>query len=108
MGQRVGERDVIERDLDILDSLLPALEGTYRALMLVQEGDRIDEGQILLMIAPQPRGLIREGQPLRIWVQYLQRFQQPLCVLVQRAQGAPRVLGFQPREGPPLALQAVY
>jgi hypothetical protein len=38
------------------------------ALVLVQERDRVDQREILLVIAPQPRALIREGQRIGVGV----------------------------------------
>ncbi len=40
------------------------------SLVLVDEGDGVDQGEILFMVAAQARGLVGEGEELRVGVQY--------------------------------------
>ena len=69
MGELVRECDVGESDLDVPQLPVTAAEGLHLSLMLVQQGDRIDQGEILLMIAPGARTIIQEGQPVGIGVE---------------------------------------
>ena len=100
----VGQRDVGELHLDVLDAPAAPLGALHAALMLVHEGDGVDEGEVLLVIAPQPRGLVGEGQELRIGVEHVQRPKQALGVLVQRGQRLAFAVGEQAFERAPGAL----
>jgi hypothetical protein len=57
--KRVRAADVLQRRLDVLDDLSILLCCPQDPLVLVQQRDRIDQGQILLVIAPRA-GLVRE------------------------------------------------
>ena len=57
--QGVRLLDVRKRRLDVLDRLAVLSCSAPRALILMQERDRIDEGQIFFVIAPRT-GLVRE------------------------------------------------
>ena len=50
----------------------PRCEGAHRALVLMEERDRIDQRQVLLVIAPQARASVGEGEPLGVRVQHLE------------------------------------
>lgn len=74
MRETIGERDVRWCHLDIFDGAGAAI-GTgasggidrfHRALMLVQERDRVDQGEVFLVIAPRARLLIQEGELIRV------------------------------------------
>ena len=68
----VGERNVLEGGLDVFDHAAPALVPPARTLVLVQERNRIDQGQVFFMVAPVARpprtrraGRARTGLRLR-------------------------------------------
>ena len=64
-----GQGNVGQRGLDVLDGLPIVTAAPVRldlALVLMQEGDDVDQGEVLLMIAAQARGLVGEGQELRV------------------------------------------
>ena len=109
MGNAVGESNVIERDFDVLNELrivvICALVGFEGALMLMQESDDINQRQVLLVIAAQARGLVGEGEVVRIGIQHVERPQQALRVLVQGNQRLLVALGLQAGQRPSVALQ---
>jgi hypothetical protein len=72
MSQPIGQRDVAGQDLDVFDDLSEMGQAIDRPLVLVQQRDRTDERQILHVVAPGPRLVIEEGQPLSIWVDDMQ------------------------------------
>ena len=107
MRKRIGERDVLERHLDVADCPARMLHGAQHSLMLVQERDRIDEGEVLLVIAPHARAVIEEGETVRVRVHDRQRLDEALRILVQRED--PVTLGsrMQARQRPPRTLRGV-
>ena len=70
-------------------------------LVLVEERDRADQGQVLQVIAPRARLVVDERQPLGVGVGDEERPEEPLGVLVALDQGPLVGLGEQPREGLP-------
>lgn len=50
--------------------------------MLVQERDDVDQGEILFVITAGSGAVIEKRQGLGVGVDYRNRSQQPLCVLV--------------------------
>ena len=87
MGEPVGHLNVVQGGFEVAQwgSLARPRRppgGLLRALMLVQQGQRINQGQILLVIAPRAGGAIDEGQPLGVGVDNGDGFQQPLGVAV--------------------------
>ena len=70
MRYRVGCLDVGQRRLDVLDAAAGDSGGLHLALVLVQQRDRVDQAQVLLVIAPRPRAVIEEGQPVGIRVHH--------------------------------------
>jgi hypothetical protein len=68
MGELVRKCDVGEGDLNVPQLPVTASEGLHLSLMLVQQGDRIDQSEILHVIAPGARTIIQEGQPVGIGV----------------------------------------
>ena len=62
MREAVGECDVIERDLNVANESIAVTCGAQHSLVLVQQRDRIDERQVLLVIAPRARAVIEEGE----------------------------------------------
>ena len=94
-----------ERHLDVLDALA-VLGGAFDlALVLVQERERVDQREILLVIAPQARALIRERQRIGVGVSHRDRPQQPLRVLMDFEQPSLLAARKQAFEGALLALQ---
>src|SRR5712692_7250598 len=81
--ERIRERNVGERRLEVLDRLAVAHGRLYLALPLVQERDRVDQGQILFVIATRARRLVGKRQGLRVGIQHFERPQEPLRVPVQ-------------------------
>jgi hypothetical protein len=51
--------------------------------VLVQQGDRVDQGQVLLVVPPGPGPAVQEAQRGREGIHHRQRRQQPLGVLVK-------------------------
>jgi hypothetical protein len=47
VGQPVGDGDVLERHLDVLHALAMVDDPLERALVLVQQRQRADEGEVL-------------------------------------------------------------
>jgi hypothetical protein len=84
MRQAIGQRDIVERDLDILDHLAPDRRGLQRSLVLVQKRDRIDQRQVLGMIAAHAGGFAAERQRFGIGIDHRHRPQQRLRRLVPR------------------------
>ena len=82
MRNAVGQLDVGQRDFDVFDGLLASLRGPFDiaqgmlhlALVLVNEGDGVDQGEVLFMVAAQAGGLVGEGQESRVGVEDGERF----------------------------------
>ena len=78
----VGQLNIGQCDLDVFDGLLSALRGPfdiaqgmlYLALVLVNEGDGVDQGKVLFMVASEAGGLVGEGQESRVGVEDGERF----------------------------------
>ena len=70
MRERVGRLDVVKCHLDVLDRARRlAAARAQLALVLVQERDRVDQGEILLVIAPQCEfRSSEEGQRIGVWI----------------------------------------
>jgi hypothetical protein len=87
--KRIRNGDVTERDLDVLDGLPLMLDGLPWPLMLMQQGDRADEREVLRMVAPRPGLTVEEGQAKRVGIDDGDGLQETLCVAVQ-----PQQVGF--------------
>ena len=77
------------------------------ALVLVQQRDRVDQRQVLLVIAARARAIVEEGELVRVRIDHRQRPEQPLGVAMQADDvfpGLPREQAFQRAPG---ALQTV-
>jgi len=77
--QPVGRRDVLEGDLDILERLLADSLAAPLPLMLVQETDRIDQREIMLVVAAVPGLVIGKRQPIGVRIDDGDRLEQPVC-----------------------------
>ncbi len=93
-GQFVGELDVVEADLDVLDLFALVFDGLDGPLVLVQKGNGPDEGQILLMIPAGSRFVVAEGELFRVGIGHQERPQKPLGVAMA-LQGFLPLLDFQ-------------
>ena len=107
MRQPVRRRDVVERGLDVFDGAAVLLDRADRSLVLVQQRDRADEGEILHVIAPRARPVVEERQPLGERVHDAERPQEPLRVAMQAEHGGARLRAQQTGERFALALQAM-
>ena len=56
------DRDVVARDLDVGQRVAVALHGLSLTLVLMEKGDRVDQREIFLMVAPRPRARIDKGE----------------------------------------------
>jgi hypothetical protein len=76
------------------------------ALVLVEQRHRADQRQVLHVVAPRARRVVRELQLRRVRVDHDHRPQQPLRVLVQPPHllSAPRARASPPSSAPPLPL----
>ena len=68
--------------------------------MLVQQGDGVDEGQILLVIAPRARLVGQEAELVGVGIDDRQRPQQPLRVVGSRSHASPQTAEYLKRLGP--------
>lgn len=83
-GETVGELDVRELDLEDLDRLAPLIHGApLRTLVLVQESDGFDEGQVLLVVATGAGLAIEKREPGSVGVDDGEWTQQTLSVAMQ-------------------------
>lgn len=80
--QPVGHGDVIECDLDVLDILGSDLRREDRPLVLPQQGDGLDEMQVLLVIPPRPRAIIDEPKLGSERVDDHERLQESLGIVM--------------------------
>jgi hypothetical protein len=80
MGQAVGQGHIRRRGLDV-GQLDPAVGGGQpRALVLVEQGDGADEGQVLEVVPSCPRAVVGEGQLGDEGVDHQHRGQETLRV----------------------------
>ena len=99
MGQGIGRDDVVKAGLDVFErGQAGPLQRPGRALMLVQQGDRPDQPQILAMVAPGPGFVVKEGQVFGERVDHLHRPYQPLRIVVELADRCPVLARRQPRQ----------
>jgi hypothetical protein len=105
--QLVCERDILDRHLHIAQNFAAMLGSPHHALVLVEQCDHIDQRQILFVIAPGPRPIIQERQPVGIGVHHGQRLDQPLRVLMGFEDRLALGLGQKAGERAPLALRGV-
>ncbi len=89
VGQVVRHRDVVQRHLDERHDLAVMLHRVHRPLILVQQRDGADKGQVLQVIPPRARTVVQEGQLSREGVGDEERPQEPLRVLVDLQERAP-------------------
>lgn len=81
-AQPVRQLDVARQHLDVAH---PALRiRLHRPLVLVQKRNRVDQRQVLLVVATHPRCMARKLQTRRQLVHHRHGPQQPLRVLVHR------------------------
>ena len=106
-GQPVGRGDVLQRHFQVLE-LRPApgplLHGP---LVLVQQGDGLDQVQVLVVVPAGPGAVVQEGQPAGVRVDHRQPPQEPLGVAVQPQQAGALPLAGVALQGAQLPLQPV-
>ena len=107
MRERVGLGDILRRGFDVLDDFAAGAQGLDGPLVLVQQRDGVDQGEILFMIAPGAGLVGEEGQAVGVGVDHGQGAQEALGVLMQGEQAGFVLPGGQPRQGALLALAAV-
>ena len=83
MSQPVGDGDVVDRHLDVLDALTLMHHRLERPLVLVQECQRADQRQVLEMIPPRSRAVVPKGQRPGVGVHDQERPEQALRILVE-------------------------
>ena len=107
MGNLVGHLYVGQRGFDVLHG--PTLDGGgfNGALVLVQQGNGVDQGEVLFMVAPGSRAIIQEGELVGPGVHYRQAAQQALGVAVGRQNGSLGLAFGQARQGAPFSLESV-
>ena len=105
-GEAVGEDDVVEGRFDVLDDLAVDGQALHLSLVLEEEGDGLDELEVLDVVAPHPRLLVEEGQARGEGVVDEERPEKPLGVAVdlQRLRLAAGGEDAVERRGPPLQL----
>lgn len=62
--QGVGFPDVRRRHLDVFQGAAAGARRLGRALILVQQGNGVDQGEVFLVIAPGAGPVVEEGQPV--------------------------------------------
>jgi hypothetical protein len=102
VGQTVGDLDVRERHLDVLDFTPVATGRLDGALELKQQRDDVDQAQVLHVVPPGPGPVVEERQMTGIRIHHRQRPQQPLGVAVERQHVLPLASGQQPVQRPAL------
>ena len=83
LNQFLRQLHIFKRRLDELQRALAFGHALDRALLLIEQCDRADQGQILHVIAARARQIVGERQTIGIGIHHGQGFQQPLRVLVQ-------------------------
>jgi hypothetical protein len=94
--QTIRQDDVRRHHLDVLDRLAGMRGRVDRALMLMQQRNRIDQRQILRVIAPQAHAITRKRQVLRKRIHDGQRPQQLLRRPMRRKNVVAARLAHQP------------
>src|SRR5882724_8959614 len=109
MRERICVRDVFPARLDIVHCIPTAATGggLDRSLILMQQRNRIDEGEIFFVIATGARLVGQERQLIRIRIENLERTQEALCIRMLGEQVLLSLLIQQARQGPALTLQAM-
>ncbi|OQC68361.1 MAG: hypothetical protein BWX48_00069 [Verrucomicrobia bacterium ADurb.Bin006] len=103
----VRQRDVIERDFHELDDAAVDEVLAVRPLVLVEQGNRINEREIFLVVAPVACARRGERERRRERIDDRQRRQEPLRVAEFREQVFALLVRQQTRERAPLALHAM-
>ncbi len=68
VGQGIRLRDVLPRRLDVFEGRTLLLYGPTVSLVLMQQRDRVDQGQVFLVVAPRA-GFVREERELiGVWI----------------------------------------
>ena len=84
--QAVGGLDVGKLHLDVAETALCSTRSgrvaLHLPLVLVDQGDGVDQRQVLLVVPPRPRAGVEEGQVLGVGVDDGEGAQQPLGVAV--------------------------
>ena len=88
MRKPVGNCDVVDRDLDVLDHAAPVLDPLPWPLMLMKQSDAADQRQILHVIAPGARLRVEERQLPRVGIGDEDGLQEPLRVAMHGKDGA--------------------
>ncbi len=83
MGEAVSQRQVVNRDFNVVDDLSVMSHLLPFALVLEQERHALDENEVLGMIAPCPCPVIGERQPIRVGIDDDERLEKSLGVPVQ-------------------------
>ena len=83
MRQLVRHGDIIERHFDVLDRLTAPGGSFYRALILMQQSDGVDQRQIFFVVTPRAGGFAGKGQSLGIGIEHRQRANQTLGIAMQ-------------------------
>lgn len=81
--QAVGGGDVVGRHLDVLNGSSAPLGGLHRTLVLMQQRQAGDEGEVLGVVATRTHPAASEGQLRRERIDHVQRAEEPLCVAVK-------------------------
>jgi RHS repeat-associated protein len=80
-GRLVGQGNVGERHVDVLDFLAAMRNALALALMLMEKRDRADRSEVLHVVAPRARAAVEERQITSGGVRDQERPQQTLCVV---------------------------
>jgi hypothetical protein len=99
-GQAIRGGDVGCGDLDVGERGGPAGHGLPLPLVLVEERDRVDQGEVLLVIPPGPGPAIQEAELGSEGVHHRDGRQQPLRVLMELDQPLALGAGQEAVQGP--------
>ena len=106
-GDAVGGDNVRQRHFNIHCAIRRVRGGLRLPLVLVQECQRVNQGQIFLVVAPGARAVVQEREALGKRIDDAQRSQEPLRVAVGGQDGRFVELVPQPVQRAGLALQLV-
>jgi hypothetical protein len=81
-AQLVGEADVVERGLDVLERLAGVLDAAHGALVLVKQSDGLDDREVLRVVSAHARLVVGERKLVGPRIDDVKRPQQALRVLV--------------------------
>ena len=100
----VRQRNIIEGDFNVR---LAAWQGLRLALVLVQQGDGVNQRQVFLVVAPVAGAPGGEGQGRGVGIENLHRLQKPLRVAERFQEGLPFLPRHESGQRPPFPLHLV-